>query len=129
MPYEVPSLPTEAQCASLTITVSSSTRLDSLGIRMLKSVARRLRIVTGLSPSKKKMTTTTTREGHFVVIVVQGKEPKRFFIRLDHLYDPCFLKLLKQAEEEFGFAQEGPIELPCRPDELLRISSNIKAMA
>ncbi|KAK6244687.1 hypothetical protein QUC31_011096 [Theobroma cacao] len=63
----------------------------------------------------------TIREGHFVVIATEGPEPKRFVIKLDHLNNPEFLKLLKQAEEEFGFYREGAIELPCRPDELQRI--------
>ncbi|XVF55506.1 hypothetical protein PTKIN_Ptkin06aG0041500 [Pterospermum kingtungense] len=64
-----------------------------------------------------------SREGHFVVIATEGKEPKRFVIKLDYLNNPEFLKLLKQAEEEYGFSQEGVLELPCPPDELQRILS------
>ncbi|XVE61672.1 hypothetical protein DITRI_Ditri06bG0058800 [Diplodiscus trichospermus] len=63
------------------------------------------------------------REGHFVVITTQGQERKRFVIKLLYLNNPEFLKLLNRAEEEFGFSQEGALELPCRPDELLRILS------
>ncbi|OMO72421.1 Auxin responsive SAUR protein [Corchorus capsularis] len=63
------------------------------------------------------------REGHFVVIAAEGQEPKKFIIKLDHLNNPEFLKLLKEAEEEFGFSHEGALELPCRPDELQRILS------
>ena len=63
------------------------------------------------------------REGHFVVIATEGQEPKRYVIKLDYLNNPEFLKLLKQAEEEYGFSQEGALELPCGPDELQRILS------
>ncbi|KAJ4704952.1 SAUR-like auxin-responsive protein family [Melia azedarach] len=61
------------------------------------------------------------REGHFVVVATEGWEPKRFVIELGYLHHPEFLKLLKLAEEEFGFSQEGALAVPCRPDELQRI--------
>ncbi|XP_050228195.1 auxin-induced protein X10A-like [Mercurialis annua] len=62
------------------------------------------------------------REGHFVVVATsQGWEPKRFLVELGFLHNPEFLKLLKQAEEEFGFSHEGALAIPCRPDELQSI--------
>lgn len=63
------------------------------------------------------------KEGHFVVIATEDWEPKRFVIQLGYLNNPEFLKLLKQAEEEFGFSQEGALAIPCRPDELQQILS------
>lgn len=61
------------------------------------------------------------KEGHFVVIATKGWESRRFLIALAYLNHPEFLKLLKQAEEEFGFSQEGALAIPCRPDELQKI--------
>lgn len=61
------------------------------------------------------------KEGHFVVIATKGWESRRFVIALAYLNHPEFLKLLKQAEEEFGFSQEGALAIPCRPDELQKI--------
>lgn len=61
------------------------------------------------------------QDGHFAVIAKGGREPQRFLIKLRYLHNPEFLKLLKQAEEEFGFSEEGAIGIPCQPDELQKI--------
>ncbi|KAK7312594.1 hypothetical protein VNO77_36560 [Canavalia gladiata] len=58
------------------------------------------------------------KEGHFAVIAEDGKEPKRFVVPLSCLNNPTFLKLLEQAEEEYGFDQDGALTIPCRPSEL-----------
>jgi SAUR family protein len=43
----------------------------------------------------------------------------RFVVRLAHLGHPAFLELLRQAEEEYGFAStSGPVALPCDEDRL-----------
>ncbi|KAK7285020.1 hypothetical protein RJT34_19776 [Clitoria ternatea] len=78
-------------------------------------------------PMVRKLYTTFTRgskgvkQGHFVVIATQGWKPERFCIELGYLYHPDFVKLLKQAEEEFGFSQVGALAIPCEPDDLKRI--------
>jgi hypothetical protein len=46
------------------------------------------------------------KQGHFVVIATQ------FCIELEYLDHPEFVKLLKQAEEEFRFSQVGALEIP-----------------
>ncbi|GAB2235771.1 hypothetical protein Droror1_Dr00026212 [Drosera rotundifolia] len=69
-----------------------------------------------------------TKSGHFVVVASEGDEQEKFVICLEFLNDPRFLKLLKQAEEEFGFEQEGALALPCRPEELQRILQSGKAV-
>ncbi|KAK2974723.1 hypothetical protein RJ640_007150 [Escallonia rubra] len=61
------------------------------------------------------------KAGHFVVHTVNDGEAKRFIIALNFLAHPGFLKLLDQAEEEFGFKQEGVLTVPCGPSELRRI--------
>ncbi|KAK8469672.1 hypothetical protein PHAVU_005G131801 [Phaseolus vulgaris] len=61
------------------------------------------------------------KEGHFAVIAEGGEEQKRFVLPLSCLSNPTFLKLLEQAEEEYGFDHEGAVTIPCRPSELERI--------
>ncbi|XP_020213926.1 uncharacterized protein LOC109798119 isoform X2 [Cajanus cajan] len=74
----------------------------------------------------RKLHTTFSRakgvkQGHFVVIATQGWKPERFFVELGFLDHPDFVKLLNQAEEEFGFSQVGALAIPCQPDDLKRI--------
>ncbi|KAK4343039.1 hypothetical protein RND71_038855 [Anisodus tanguticus] len=61
------------------------------------------------------------KEGHFVVFSVNPEEePQRFVVELQWLTHPSFLKLLKEAEDEFGFRQ-GVLEFPCRAEELEKV--------
>ena len=60
------------------------------------------------------------KQGHFAVIAVKGGEPKRFIVELDYLTDPAFVKLLEDAEEEYG-QQKGVLSVPCQPEELQTI--------
>ncbi|KAF3628072.1 putative pentatricopeptide repeat-containing protein-like [Capsicum annuum] len=62
------------------------------------------------------------KEGHFVVLSVNPEEePTRFVVELHWLTHPSFLKLLKQAEDEYGFRQQGVLEFPCRAEELEKV--------
>ncbi|EXB22451.1 hypothetical protein L484_002176 [Morus notabilis] len=61
------------------------------------------------------------KEGHFAVLAAKGDERKRFVVKLKYLTSPAFLRLLEQAEEEYGFEQIGALIVPCRPDELRKI--------
>ena len=80
-----------------------------------------------LFPMMKKLQITLfsrqkgVKQGHFVVIATEGWRPERFFIELGYLDHPDFVKLLKQAEEEYGFSQVGALAIPCEPDDLKRI--------
>lgn len=60
------------------------------------------------------------KEGHFAVIAECGKEeePKRFVLPLSCLTNPIFVRLLEQAEEEYGFDHEGALTIPCKPSHL-----------
>ncbi|XP_059298204.1 auxin-responsive protein SAUR72-like [Lycium barbarum] len=75
------------------------------------------------------------KEGYFAVFSVNPEEePKRFIVELHWLTNPSFLKLLKQAEEEYGFEQKGVLEVPCLAAELqkilkLKIGRNITSFA
>lgn len=62
------------------------------------------------------------KEGHFAVFSVNPEEePQRFVVELHWLNDPSFLKLLKKAEDEYGFKQQGVLEFPCRAEELHKV--------
>ncbi|KAG5583001.1 hypothetical protein H5410_053628 [Solanum commersonii] len=62
------------------------------------------------------------KEGHFAVFSVNSEEdPTRFIVELHWLNNPLFLKLLKQAEDEYGFQQKGVLEVPCHAAELQNI--------
>ncbi|XP_022752038.1 auxin-responsive protein SAUR50-like [Durio zibethinus] len=49
--------------------------------------------------------------GHVAVCV--GTSCKRFVVRATYLNHPLFKKLLIQAEEEYGFTNQGPLAIPC----------------
>ncbi|KAJ3697248.1 hypothetical protein LUZ61_000953 [Rhynchospora tenuis] len=49
--------------------------------------------------------------GCFAVYV--GPKKERFVVKTACLNQPLFLALLQQAEHEFGYASDGPINLPC----------------
>ncbi|KGN60020.1 hypothetical protein Csa_001829 [Cucumis sativus] len=49
--------------------------------------------------------------GHVAVCV--GTSSRRFVVRATYLNHPVFKKLLVQAEEEYGFTNQGPLAIPC----------------
>ncbi|XP_058082422.1 auxin-induced protein X15-like [Magnolia sinica] len=61
------------------------------------------------------------KEGHVAVMAVGGEHHRRFIVPLSYLAHPAFLRLLDQAEEEFGLSQGGTLTLPCRPSEIERV--------
>lgn len=100
-------------------------------LRLFRKVLMRILLI---SPSSSNFVATSedddlpedVKEGHFVVHTFNDGKLKRFIIELDYLAHPGFLKLLKLAEEEFGFQQEGVLVIPCGPNELQRILENRK---
>ncbi|KAJ4964008.1 hypothetical protein NE237_023947 [Protea cynaroides] len=49
--------------------------------------------------------------GHVAISV--GSSSRRFVVRTTYLNHPVFKKLLVQAEEEYGFTNQGPLAIPC----------------
>ena len=49
--------------------------------------------------------------GHVAICV--GSRCRRFIVRASYLNHPVFRSLLRQAEEEYGFANHGPLAIPC----------------
>lgn len=58
-------------------------------------------------------------EGCFSVYV--GQQKQRFVIRTECLNHPLFKILLEEAESEYGYTSEGPLELPCEVDLFLKV--------
>ncbi|PQQ21530.1 auxin-induced protein 6B [Prunus yedoensis var. nudiflora] len=62
--------------------------------------------------------------GHVAVSV--GSSCTRFVVRASYLNHPVFKKLLVEAEEEYGFSNQGPLAIPCDEslfEEVLRFIS------
>ena len=60
--------------------------------------------------------------GHVAICV--GSSSRRFIVRATYLNHPMFKMLLVQAEEEYGFANQGPLSIPCDEacfEEVLRV--------
>ncbi|XP_031476227.1 protein SMALL AUXIN UP-REGULATED RNA 51-like [Nymphaea colorata] len=54
------------------------------------------------------------RKGHFAVYVGEGR--RRFVIPTSYLKSPTFQRLLKEAEEEYGFQSQMGLTIPCSED-------------
>ncbi|KAG5045805.1 hypothetical protein JHK86_015211 [Glycine max] len=52
-------------------------------------------------------------KGCLAILVGQGEEQQRFVVPVMYMNHPLFMQLLKEAEEEYGFDQKGPITIPC----------------
>uniref|UniRef100_A0A7N1A010 SAUR family protein n=1 Tax=Kalanchoe fedtschenkoi TaxID=63787 RepID=A0A7N1A010_KALFE len=56
-------------------------------------------------------------KGCVAVLVGQGEEQERVVVPVMYVNHPLFAQLLKEAEEEYGFDQKGPISIPCHVEE------------
>lgn len=53
-------------------------------------------------------------KGCVAIKVGQGEDQQRITVPVMYLNHPLFAQLLKEAEEEFGFAHQGTITIPCQ---------------
>ncbi|PON87673.1 Small auxin-up RNA [Trema orientale] len=92
--------------STATITTSSSSSSAGNGSKSIKFLKRTLSFqeVSGASND-------VVPKGFLAVCV--GKEMKRFIIPTEYLSHQAFGILLREAEEEFGFQQEGVLKIPC----------------
>jgi SAUR family protein len=63
-------------------------------------------------------------EGCFSVYVGAGRQ--RIVVLTECLTHPLFRALLEEAEEEFGYAAAGPLELPCDTEAFARVLEQIE---
>ncbi|XP_062120003.1 auxin-responsive protein SAUR32 [Humulus lupulus] len=65
-------------------------------------------------------------KGCLAVMVGEDEEQtQRFVIPVRYINHPLFMQLLKEAEEEYGFDQKGPIVIPCHVDQFRTVQSII----
>ncbi|KAK7293995.1 hypothetical protein RJT34_16878 [Clitoria ternatea] len=84
-------------------TVSKTNSTSSKGINFLKRT---------LSFTDNNVSSNDTVPKGFLAVCV-GKDLKRFIIPTHYLRHQAFEMLLQEAEEEFGFQQEGVLKIPC----------------
>ncbi|XP_021763361.1 auxin-responsive protein SAUR32-like [Chenopodium quinoa] len=61
-----------------------------------------------------------------VLVGHEGEEKlERFVIPIVYINHPLFIKLLKEAEEEYGFDQKGPITIPCHVEHFRNVQGMI----
>ncbi|CAL5195067.1 unnamed protein product [Lathyrus oleraceus] len=53
-------------------------------------------------------------KGCVAIKVGHGEEQERFTVPVNYINHPFFVHLLKEAEEEYGFSQQGTITIPCQ---------------
>ncbi|KAH0665829.1 hypothetical protein KY285_027035 [Solanum tuberosum] len=64
-------------------------------------------------------------KGCLAITVGQGEEQQRFVIPVIYINHPLFMQLLKEAEEEYGFDHNGPINIPCHIEEFRHVQGII----
>ncbi|XP_027337360.1 auxin-responsive protein SAUR32-like [Abrus precatorius] len=66
---------------------------------------------------KKKVIVKDIPKGFLPIKVGQGEEQHKIMVPVMYLNHPLFSQLLKEAEEEYGFDQQGTIIIPCHVEE------------
>lgn len=87
-------------------TAAASANISAAGSKSIKFLKRTLSFPDVLAASN-----DVVPKGFLAVCV--GKELKRFIIPTEYLGHQSFGILLREAEEEFGFQQEGVLKIPC----------------
>lgn len=47
----------------------------------------------------------------------RGEEMQRFVVPVEYVNHPLFARLLREAEEEYGFEHKGTIRIPCHVED------------
>ncbi|KAK7349394.1 hypothetical protein VNO77_06727 [Canavalia gladiata] len=66
---------------------------------------------------RKKVVIKDIRKGFLPIKVGHGEEQHKIMVPVMYLNHPLFSQLLKEAEEEYGFDQQGTIIIPCHVEE------------
>lgn len=75
---------------------------------------------------RKKEITRDIPKGCLVIKVgSEGGEKERIVVPVNYLNHPLFAELLKEAEEEYGFAHEGAIVIPCQLEQFRYVQALI----
>ncbi|XP_008376188.1 auxin-responsive protein SAUR32-like [Malus sylvestris] len=73
----------------------------------------------------KKQVIRDVPKGCLAIKVGQGEEQQRFVVPVIYFNHPLFIRLLKEAEEEYGFDQKGTITIPCHVEEFRSVQGMI----
>lgn len=93
---------------------------------MLRKLEKYLSISKASSDSKKaKSRPQVTPTGCFSVYV--GPEKRRFVIKTEYVNHPLFKMLLEDAELEYGFRNDGPLQLPCEVDLFCKVLAEMES--
>ncbi|KAL8136996.1 hypothetical protein V2J09_002997 [Rumex salicifolius] len=102
-----------SRSGSCTPTTTANGGSSGGGSKSIKFLRKTLSFSDSLvSTSSSSLTSTEVVPKGFLAVCV-GKELKRFVIPTHHLSHQAFGILLREAEEEFGFQQEGVLKIPC----------------
>ncbi|TKY64127.1 Auxin-responsive protein SAUR32 [Spatholobus suberectus] len=66
---------------------------------------------------RKEVVIKNIPKGFLPIKVGQGEEQQKIVMPVMHLNHPLFSQLLKEAEEEYGFDQQGTIIIPCHVED------------
>ncbi|KAJ6433184.1 hypothetical protein OIU84_020242 [Salix udensis] len=89
---------------------SNSSTSSGNASKSIKFIKRTLSF-TDLSLAAASSSNDAVPKGYLAVCV--GKQLKRYIIPTEYLGHQAFGILLREAEEEFGFQQEGVLKIPC----------------
>ncbi|KAG9141384.1 hypothetical protein Leryth_001839 [Lithospermum erythrorhizon] len=87
---------------------------NSSGSKSIKFLKKTLSFTESSMSSNSSSSNDGVPKGYLAVSVGRDEEEKkRFVIPMEYLGHPTFVVLLREAEEEFGFQQEGVLKIPC----------------
>ncbi|KAF7059764.1 hypothetical protein CFC21_066628 [Triticum aestivum] len=96
-----------------------------MGMAEKSSVARKAGLITKtLDRCRSTVARNKPTEGCFSVYV--GADRQRYVVRTECLSHPLFQALLEEAEEAFGYADAGPLELPCNTEAFAKVLEKIE---
>ncbi|CAH2042342.1 unnamed protein product [Thlaspi arvense] len=100
-----------------------------MGLRVKNAAKQLQRCFHHLKRMKKIADESNPTRGYFPVVTMGNAEAKRFLVDLSYLAYPPFLKLLEEAEHEFGFDQPRVLTVPCDANELHTILLRKRVMS
>ncbi|KAE9616021.1 putative small auxin-up RNA [Lupinus albus] len=74
---------------------------------------------------RQEVVTKNVPKGCLAIKVGQGEEQQKIMVPVMYLNHPLFAPLLKEAEEEYGFSQQGTITIPCQVEDFMYVQDLI----
>lgn len=94
-----------------------------MAIRTARVLQSSKKLLKSLSHSSKN---ADIPKGHLAVYVGERMQKRRFMVPVTYLSHPSFQKLLRKAEEEFGFEHPmGGLTIPCTEQIFIDLASRL----